>query len=168
MSDSTAIERYLEDFTVGQTFRTRDRQITAEEIKRFAADFDPQPFHLDEALADRRVIAALKRLRATFPSARVRWLVHASDVSRGPFSTRKASVASLVDEMLTPARSQRTGAVRLGSATSAGPDTSSRPTSVQTPDPAAPILAFYLEVLLAVAALCAIVLDEMPDRQRAA
>ena len=51
MGDSTAIERYLEDFAVGQTFRTRDRQITAEEIKQFAADFDPQPFHLDEARA---------------------------------------------------------------------------------------------------------------------
>jgi acyl dehydratase len=44
-------ERYLEDFAVGQTFRTRDRRVTAEEIKRFAADFDPQPFHLDEERA---------------------------------------------------------------------------------------------------------------------
>jgi len=59
MSDSTAVERYLEDFTVGQTFRTRDRQITAEEIKRFAADFDPQPFHLDEAAAERSHFGAL-------------------------------------------------------------------------------------------------------------
>jgi Acyl dehydratase len=59
MSDSTAIERYLEDFTVGQTFRTRDRQITAEEIKRFAADFDPQPFHLDEALAEDSIFKGL-------------------------------------------------------------------------------------------------------------
>ena len=59
MSDSTAVERYLEDFVVGQTFRTRDRQVTAEEIKRFAADFDPQPFHLDEALAAGSVFSGL-------------------------------------------------------------------------------------------------------------
>ena len=59
MSDSTAIERYLEDFAVGQTFRTRDRQITAEEIKRFAADFDPQPFHLDEARAEASIFKGL-------------------------------------------------------------------------------------------------------------
>ena len=59
MGDSTAIERYLEDFAVGQTFRTRDRQITAEEIKRFAADFDPQPFHLDEARAEASIFQGL-------------------------------------------------------------------------------------------------------------
>ena len=59
MSDSTTTGRYLEDFTVGQTFRTRDRQITADEIKRFAAEFDPQPFHLDEALAEGSVFKGL-------------------------------------------------------------------------------------------------------------
>jgi acyl dehydratase len=59
MSDSTAVDRYLEDFAVGQTFRTRDRQVTAEEIKRFAADFDPQPFHLDETLAEGSVFRGL-------------------------------------------------------------------------------------------------------------
>ncbi len=50
---------YLEDFAVGQTFRTRDRQITAEEIMRFAADFDPQPFHLDEARAEASIFKGL-------------------------------------------------------------------------------------------------------------
>ena len=50
---------YLEDFAVGQTFRTRDRQITAEEITRFAADFDPQPFHLDEARAEASIFKGL-------------------------------------------------------------------------------------------------------------
>jgi len=44
-------ERYLEDFAVGQTFRSGQRQIDAERIKTFAAEFDPQPFHLDEAAA---------------------------------------------------------------------------------------------------------------------
>ena len=28
--------------------------ITREEIKRFASEFDPQPYHLDETAAERR------------------------------------------------------------------------------------------------------------------
>jgi acyl dehydratase len=44
-------ERYLEDFTVGQTFGSGRLRIDAEQITTFAAAFDPQPFHLDEAAA---------------------------------------------------------------------------------------------------------------------
>ncbi|MEN3355890.1 MAG: hypothetical protein V7640_4048 [Betaproteobacteria bacterium] len=44
-------ERYLEDFHVGQTFGSRTLRVNAERIKRFAAEFDPQPFHLDEDAA---------------------------------------------------------------------------------------------------------------------
>jgi acyl dehydratase len=44
-------ERYLEDFAVGQTFASGRMRIDAERIKSFAAEFDPQPFHLDEAAA---------------------------------------------------------------------------------------------------------------------
>ena len=44
-------ERYLEDFAVGQTFHSGRLRIDAEHIKTFAAAFDPQPFHLDEAAA---------------------------------------------------------------------------------------------------------------------
>ena len=44
-------ERYLEDFTVGQTFRSGRLRVDAEQITTFAAAFDPQPFHLDEAAA---------------------------------------------------------------------------------------------------------------------
>jgi acyl dehydratase len=40
--------RYLEDFAVGQTFHSGRLQIDKERIKSFAAEFDPQPFHLDE------------------------------------------------------------------------------------------------------------------------
>ncbi|HVZ72970.1 MAG TPA: MaoC family dehydratase [Polyangia bacterium] len=44
--------RYFEDFAVGQKFRSGTATVTAEEIKAFAKQFDPQPFHLDEAAAD--------------------------------------------------------------------------------------------------------------------
>lgn len=44
-------ERYLEDFAVGQKFGSRRLLIEAEPILAFAAEFDPQPFHLDEKAA---------------------------------------------------------------------------------------------------------------------
>ena len=44
--------RYLEDFAPGQTYGGRTRlAVSAERIKSFAAEFDPQPFHLDDAAA---------------------------------------------------------------------------------------------------------------------
>jgi acyl dehydratase len=46
------MERYLEDFAVGQTFRSGRLRIDADQIKAFAAEFDPQPFHLDEGTAN--------------------------------------------------------------------------------------------------------------------
>ena len=44
-------ERYLEDFAVGQKFVSGRLLIEAERILAFAAEFDPQPFHLDETAA---------------------------------------------------------------------------------------------------------------------
>ena len=44
--------RYFEDLAVGQTFHsTTPVTVTIEGIKAFAAQFDPQPFHLDEEAA---------------------------------------------------------------------------------------------------------------------
>jgi acyl dehydratase len=44
-------ELFLEDFAVGQRFISGTRTLTADEIKTFAASFDPQPFHTDEVAA---------------------------------------------------------------------------------------------------------------------
>lgn len=43
--------QYFEDLAVGQRFTTGTHTVTEEEIKAFAAQFDPQPFHLDESAA---------------------------------------------------------------------------------------------------------------------
>ena len=43
--------RYLEDFEAGQTFRSGRIRVDADRIKSFAAEFDPQPAHLDEGAA---------------------------------------------------------------------------------------------------------------------
>ena len=59
MSESPAIERYLEDFAVGQTYRSHHQRVTAAEIKRFAADFDPQAFHLDDEHARSSIFKGL-------------------------------------------------------------------------------------------------------------
>jgi acyl dehydratase len=42
---------YLEDLAVGQRFTTGTLTVAEEEIKSFAARYDPQPFHLDEEAA---------------------------------------------------------------------------------------------------------------------
>ena len=43
--------QYLEDFAVAQTFSSGRIRVEKERIKTFAAEFDPQPFHLDENAA---------------------------------------------------------------------------------------------------------------------
>src|SRR5205814_8437120 len=43
--------RYFEDFAIGQKFASEPQTIDTEAIKAFAAQFDPQPFHLDEEAA---------------------------------------------------------------------------------------------------------------------
>jgi acyl dehydratase len=42
---------YLDDLAVGRKFATGFVTLTLEGCKAFAAEFDPQPFHLDEAAA---------------------------------------------------------------------------------------------------------------------
>jgi acyl dehydratase len=42
------VQRYFEDFAVGEVLPLGSRQVTRAEIIAFAAEFDPQPFHLDE------------------------------------------------------------------------------------------------------------------------
>jgi len=44
-------ERYFDDFAVGQTFGSGRRKIDKDGIKRFACEFDPQPFYLHEEAA---------------------------------------------------------------------------------------------------------------------
>ena len=51
--------RYLEDFTVGQTFGSGRLRVDKEQIKAFATEFDPQPFHLDENAARNSIFRGL-------------------------------------------------------------------------------------------------------------
>jgi acyl dehydratase len=49
----------LDDLRIGQRFTSETYAIDASKIKRFAAEFDPQPFHLDEAAAEGSVFRGL-------------------------------------------------------------------------------------------------------------
>jgi acyl dehydratase len=51
--------RHFEDFHVNQTFALGPRAVSAQEIKNFAAEFDPQAFHLDEDAAQSSVLGGL-------------------------------------------------------------------------------------------------------------
>jgi acyl dehydratase len=50
---------FLEDLWVGQRFQSGSHTVTAEEIKRFAAEYDPQPFHLDDEAARKTLFGGL-------------------------------------------------------------------------------------------------------------
>ena len=62
MPTSTTPEKkrlYLEDLHVGQRFVTGSLAIDAEQIKAFARQFDPQPFHVDEEAAKQSFFGGL-------------------------------------------------------------------------------------------------------------
>ncbi len=50
---------YLEDLSVGQRFTSATYLMDEARIKSFAAEFDPQPFHLDEPLSRRTIFGGL-------------------------------------------------------------------------------------------------------------
>src|SRR5882724_12746231 len=50
---------YLDDLHVGQRFTSNTHLIDEEQIKGFAKQFDPQPFHLDDDAAKETLFAGL-------------------------------------------------------------------------------------------------------------
>jgi len=54
-----SVERYLEDFEVGQKFCSDRLRLEQGRIKTFASEFDPQPFHLDNDAARNTIFGGL-------------------------------------------------------------------------------------------------------------
>jgi acyl dehydratase len=52
-------EKYLDDFAVGQTYGSGRLTVEKDRIKAFAAEFDPQPFHMDEDAARGSIFGGL-------------------------------------------------------------------------------------------------------------
>ncbi len=59
MDDQTGERLYLEDFHVGQRFRSGELALDEAEIKSFATRYDPQPFHLDNEAAKNTLFGGL-------------------------------------------------------------------------------------------------------------
>ena len=50
---------WFDDLVLGMHFKSPEKQVTREDIKRFASEFDPQPYHLDETAAERTPLKGL-------------------------------------------------------------------------------------------------------------
>ena len=57
-ADGSMIE-WFDDLKVGMRFKSGEATVSKEDIKRFAAEFDPQPFHTDEAAAQETAFKGL-------------------------------------------------------------------------------------------------------------
>ena len=52
-------QRYFEDLKAGDRFKSGTYKVTEEQIVSFAREFDPQPFHLDPAVARQTMFKSL-------------------------------------------------------------------------------------------------------------
>jgi len=52
-------QRFFEDLKKGDRFKSRTDNVSEEQIISFAREFDPQPFHLDRAVADQTMFKGL-------------------------------------------------------------------------------------------------------------
>lgn len=59
MNPITANRRHFEDLVLGETIALGTVTVTREMIIAFATEFDPFPFHLDEAAAKRSLLGGL-------------------------------------------------------------------------------------------------------------
>jgi acyl dehydratase len=89
-------ERYLEDFAVGQKFGSGSTRVDAARIKSFAAEFDPQPFHLDETAAEQSMLRGLAASGWHTAAMTMRLLVE------GEFKPKGGIVGGGFDELRWP------------------------------------------------------------------
>ncbi len=109
---------YLDDLHVGQRFASATHVVTVDEIKAFAQQFDPQPFHLDEAAAAKTLFGGLAASGWHTAALTMRLLVDSSTVAGGvvgagveiawPRPTRPGDELQVFSEVveITPSRSK--------------------------------------------------------------
>jgi acyl dehydratase len=110
---------YLEDFHVGQRFTSGSHAMDADEIKAFARQFDPQPFHLDEEKAKQSLFGGLvasgwhtaavsMRLQVTSGLPIAGGMIGIGGEMTWPQPTRPGDVLKVVSEVeeVTPSRSR--------------------------------------------------------------
>ncbi len=114
-----ATDLYLEDLAMGQSFTSGSHIVTVEAIKAFAHQFDPQPFHLDEAAADKSFFQGLAASGWHTAAITMKLLVESGMRLSGgligaggeltwPRPTRPGDVLTVVSEVMavTPSRSR--------------------------------------------------------------
>jgi acyl dehydratase len=114
----TADRLYLEDLFVGQRFTSAPHRVDAAQIKAFAAEFDPQPFHLDEAAAKDSLFKGLAASGWHTAALTMRMLVESVPLADGlvgaelqlawPKPTRPGMTVQVSSEItaITPSRSK--------------------------------------------------------------
>src|SRR5215472_9369003 len=115
---------YLEDLRVGQRFTSGTYVVESSRIKEFAAEFDPQPFHLDDDKAQASLFKGLAasgwhtaaiamRLLATGGLPLANGIVGLGGDISWPRPTRPADTLRLESEIvaITPSRSKPNQAV---------------------------------------------------------
>ncbi|MDF2115072.1 MaoC family dehydratase [Roseiarcaceae bacterium H3SJ34-1] len=110
---------YFDDFHVGQRFGSETHALDEAQIKAFAAQFDPQPFHLDEKAAAGSLFGGLAASGWHTAAITMRLLVRSGLPIAGgiigaggeiswPRPTRPGDVLSVESEIVevTPSRSR--------------------------------------------------------------
>src|SRR6202040_3912452 len=118
---------WFDDLALGMRFKTGEVTVTTENIKRFAAEFDPQPFHLDEAAAEKTVFKGLAASGWHTAAIAMRLAIGARPFGRHPLMglgvdelrwmapVRPGDVVRIEGEVvgLTPSRTKPQGIVRI-------------------------------------------------------
>ncbi|MFW7269953.1 MaoC family dehydratase [Gluconacetobacter sp. Hr-1-5] len=107
---------YLEDLSIGQRFSSTDYEITMEEIKAFAGQYDPQIFHLDERAAEATLFQRLAASGWNTAAITMRLLVGSLPIAGGlvgagievewPRPTRPGDVLHVESEVIEITRSR--------------------------------------------------------------
>src|SRR6185369_6210057 len=110
---------YLDDLSVGQRFNSGSHAVDEAQIKAFARQFDPQPFHLDEATAKGTLFAGLAASGWHTAAITMRLLVDGGAPIAGgiigaggeiswPTATRPGDILQVQSEVVavTPSRSR--------------------------------------------------------------
>jgi acyl dehydratase len=128
---SALTEFFLEDLRVGQRFSSGSHTIDEAQIKAFAAQFDPQPFHLDGEAAKATLFGRLAASGWHTAAITMKLLVESGLPLRGgiigsggeinwPKPTRPGDTLTVLSEIeeITPSRSRPDrGMIRVRSET---------------------------------------------------
>jgi acyl dehydratase len=125
---------FLEDLSVGQQFQSGVYRMDAGRIQAFAAEFDPQPFHLDETAAQASLFQGLAASGWHTAAVAMSLLVPSMPFANGligfggelswPNPTRPGDVLQLKSEILEiiPSRSKPSQGVVVVRSTMANQD----------------------------------------------